>query len=148
MKYFSYEEIKGYGLTDEYSFYNIDTYPLEIINKWFSGKKESSKQYERQEMYCLKMVSEKTFYNLYRRLFNPVNIGYYNNKVTGEFKFYAFINSIDDACIRIFFDISDNIEKKHMLTNKLIEYVDSKDILDGDDFIKFGESLGGKNESY
>lgn len=151
MKYFSFEEIRKYDLKCSDSFFQgdiADEYPLNIINKWFSSIKKSTDKYEREEMHCLKMVSENTFYNLYRRLFNPVTIGHFHDKKNNKFNFYCFIDSIDDACIRVFFDISDDIERRHELTNKIIEYVNSCDILDGNKFIEFGKTLGGKDESY
>lgn len=144
----------------EYNLYRLieeeRIYPYKLLNKWIYNNhyiRKNSKELRDEEYICLKQVDEPSFNSLYNRLYNPIilriflPIGqkvYKSNKLIYHFE--ASLTSIDDASYGVRFEFVD-YDKAQELRDKLFDYVESKDIINYKEFIDFGLSLGGIDNS-
>lgn len=127
-------------------------YPPSLFNKWFFHEEHQNKQ-DLFENYCtLVQVDEQTYYNLYRRIFNPINIHLYggigkfhNKNLIGVMTVY--LKSIDDTSYGCMFE---NIprDKFEEIFEKIDEYIKSKTYINCFDFVNFLIGLGGTENSW
>lgn len=133
-------------------------YPFELTDKWsYSIVKDKKGDIIFNESYqSLKMFDEESFYNLYCRLFNPIELKVtcllgakkkYNERNELLYNFAAMIKSIDDSSYgTIFEEIS--YREIEIIRQQFFEYIDNKKIINNQEFIDFGLSLSGQNNSY
>ncbi len=137
-----------YDLNDS----QIDTY----LNKWFIGEitKHNDKLHI-DEIITLKKVNEKTSLYLYCELYNTLSIRIFcpiggkfiqNNIGEDLYEMKSTIHSIDDSQYGIWWN-KVPINTLFEIRVKLMEWIDSKPILDGDDFINFCVELGANIET-
>lgn len=145
----------------EYNLYRLlereRIYPYKLLNKWiydYAYIRKNSKELRNEEYICLKQVDEPSFNSLYNRLYNPIILRLYlpeGQKIYKSnqllYNFEAMLTSIDDASYGVAFK-SLNYDKIQELRDKFFEYVESKDIINYMEFIDFGLSLGGTDNSY
>lgn len=91
----------------------------------------------------MKEVDEETYYNLYCRLFNPVSVFIYEDYFKKPYYVKVRLDSIDDCDYSAEFNNLCDISEVNDVIYKLFSYIDSKEIINGKELIKYSESIGG-----
>ena len=146
------KKLKNSSQTDSYFIYqtNEEEIVFEWVDKWFKDASFiNNEQRYYSKIWSIKKVDEKTSKYLYNKLYNPFSIVIqtdYPYKDRNTLAIKAMIHSIDDSSIGIWFN-NLTLERAEHLRNKIVEYIDSQLILNGDSFINFTiEELGAKIE--
>lgn len=151
----------GLSNEDHFVYYkllnDLRIYPYKILNKWSHSILRNKKDELIYEHYSsLKIVSENSFYNLYCRFFNPIYLSIscqtsgkiIKNKDGKElYIFRAMLYSIDDSAYGTVFE-NLSYQEIYDIIYKFLDWINSKEILDFEEFINFGRSLGGKDNSW
>ena len=134
------------------------------VNVWFPGEdlvlKKSQKvarnnqfYYENDRFWTIKKVDKRTADHLYNREWNPISI--FINRSYSEYKkdkdttlcdMKAQIHSIDDSSYGIWW-IGRSKEDLEPIRLKIMEWIDSQPILNGDKFIEFCLLAGANPDS-
>lgn len=123
------------------------------LNTWFwevwdNGKSKKKNIPQLNSIITFKKVDIWTGCRLYDRLYNPVsifiNIDYRNHK---KYVMKAMIHSIDDSSFGIWFDNKTYDELVKIRIN-IMKYIDAKQVLNGEEFLKYCVELGGDNIDY
>lgn len=113
-------------------------YPRGLLGKWFYFNYKP--KYKVEEYSVMKEVDEETYYNLYCRLFNPVSVFIYFKK---PYYVKVRLDSIDDCDYSAEFNNLRDMNEVNDVIYKLFSYIDSKEIINGKELIKYSESIGG-----
>lgn len=115
--------------------------PPKLTGQWITDK---NRFYEK--FVCLKEVTENTYYPMYCRQYNPIEITIYHEK-NGLYDFKCMLISIDDTAFGFGWE---NLERlsidKYVL--EIISWIDKVDKLDHEELIKYGLSLGAEDLSW
>lgn len=156
---------KSTNYTDYYFIYDLNTDELQkYLNNWFEGEKSTSKSSNkvlRDELITLKKCDEETTYRLYSEVYNPVSINImcptgarFKQNVDGVdlYEMKAQIHSLDDASYGIWWSNYGNnslpIEDLYEIREKIVSWLDSKDEVNGEEFLDYCESLGAVDRDY
>jgi hypothetical protein len=150
------------GYSDFYFTYGLKKDELgKYLNTWFVGYQASKgDMIYTDEMITLKKVDDETARHLYNRKYNPVSITIMcpsgakfkkdgNDNYLYEMK--AQIRSIDDSSYGIWWYYYENSElplsEMKDARNKLMEWVNSQPVLNGEEFLDMCVSLGASEGS-
>ena len=151
-------------VSDLYFTYNLKKDELgKYLNTWFTGvvmKSKDGKTY-RDEMITLKKVDKETAQHLYDREFNPVSVDImcpigakFKQDENGDdlYTMKAQIHSIDDSSYGIWWDDYYNgtghpLEKLMQIREEIMKWVNSKPVLNGEEFLDYCLSLGASEET-
>nr|DAJ13929.1 MAG TPA: hypothetical protein [Myoviridae sp. ctfA14] len=145
-EYLTPESIKVHDINQWDSFlFNLleeeNIYPPKLTGQWITDK---NRFYEK--FVCLKEVTENTYYPMYCRQYNPIEITIYHEK-NGLYDFKCMLISIDDTAFGFGWE---NLERlsidKYVL--EIISWIDKVDKLDHEELIKYGLSLGAEDLSW
>lgn len=146
--------------SDMYFIYELPKSELgKYLNTWFEGLVTLSKSKDftiNDEMITLKRVDKDTSYRLYHKEYNPVSINIHC-PIGGKFKldengnkFYqmkAKICSVDDSQFGIWWDDKYTLGELKDIRTKLMNWVNTKPILNGDEFLDYCVVLGADENS-
>ena len=140
--------------TDFYFIYNLNKHDIgKYLNTWFAGQHIVSKNKKfvaTDEMWTVKKVDEDTAVNLYNRIYNPISIDIkcpvgakfkQNDKGEDLYEMKATIHSIDDSSFGIHF-YNKTYEDFEEIRTQLMKWINSKPVINGDDFLKYCVSIG------
>lgn len=116
-------------------------YPRGLLGKWFYFNYKP--KYKLEEYSVMKEVDEETYYNLYCRLFNPVSVFIYEDYFKKPYYVKVRLDSIDDCDYSAEFNNLRDMNEVNDVIYKLFSYIDSKEIINGKELIKYSESIGG-----
>ncbi len=139
-------------LERHYSVYNMDDNELSNwLDKWFQGDKILDKKtgvISRDVIWTVKKVDEYTSRRLYNKEYNSVSISILSSyKKDTPHSLKAQIHSIDDSSYGIWFhDLS--LAEYYAIRDKIADWVDWFDTINGDFFIEYCESIGGVDVDY
>jgi hypothetical protein len=138
-------------VTYPYFIYDVKKQDLgKWLNTWFDGSDNRNKDniIYRKELWTVKEVDKETASHLYNRKYNPVGLfifcptGGEKSKDFGKFfNFKAQIFSIDDSSYGMWFNHLP-LDKIEELKIKLMKWLDSKSVVNGDEWFEFGKELG------
>jgi hypothetical protein len=152
-------------VSDLYFTYNLKKDELgKYLNTWFTGVVMKSKTKDRKtyrdEMITLKKVDKETAQHLYNREFNPVSVDImcptgakFKQDENGNdlYIMKAQIHSIDDSSYGIWWDdhygTGYTIEELMEIREEIMKWVNSKPILNGEEFLDYCVSLGALEET-
>lgn len=126
------------------------------VNIWFRKPDfiaKNKKVYPRNEYWTIKKVDKETANHLYLRIWNPVSLRIMNNyhfiKGLSIFPFWMKVqlHSIDDSSYGIWFE-AHAIKILEDIRLEIMNWIDSKNLLNGEDLLNFCEKLGGKDKDY
>lgn len=141
-----------------YFVYDLDKKEIgDYLNTWFLSKYVLGKKgfLITDTFFTVKTVDEDTSYNLYQRFINPIEISIqcpvgakFTTNEHGEelYKMMAQICSIDDSAYRIWFH-EDTLENFHAIRLRLMKWINTQDVVNGDSFINKCLELGGDKET-
>jgi hypothetical protein len=141
--------------TDFYFVYDLSKKDLgKYLNTWFSG---NVKHFDEggvicDEMWTVKRVDARTSQNLYHRNVNPVSINIYfdyknKDKSGANCNMKATIHSIDDSSYGAWF-LNKSVDELKEIRVKLMKYVNSKSVMNGDEFMETCKELGATDFDY
>ena len=134
--------------TDQYFVYRLSKKDLgNWLNVWFPGRKVLNKNGDisYDEVWTVKKVDKKTSINLYNQKYNP--IGLLTIATNSGYNFKAQIFSIDDSSYSMWWK-NISLSEAENLKIKLMKWVNSKDIISGSEWFKYGETLNCGEFSY
>jgi hypothetical protein len=128
----------------------------QYLNTWFIGQVVTIKDFIAiDEMWIVKKVDNETSKHLYNRKYNPISINIMcpvgakfelNDKGEKLYNMKAQIHSIDDSLYGIWFNgipLEDLQEKRE----KIMEYINNKDLINGEEFLNICVDLGADEDS-
>jgi hypothetical protein len=127
--------------SNEYFVYDLDSNEIKpFLNMWFNDSSSKDK------IWTVKEVDSTTRYRLYGKSYNPVSISIVTNRMQG-ISMKAMIHSVDDASYGFWFN--DKTKKELLeIRNKLKDWLDDHKILNGEDWMKYGKSIGAEDFDY
>lgn len=144
---------------NHYDIYDLDKKDLgKYLNTWFPGKKDYLKKTTillSDEMWTVKKVDEWTAARLYWKYINPISVDIqcpvgakfeYDEDGNELFEMISRIHSIDDSSFSIWFH-KKPLEELEKTRTKIMEWVNSQPIINGQEFLDACVSLGGDEKS-
>ena len=144
-------------ILDFYRLYDIPKSKIgDYLNTWFEGNNQENKKFLIMDsLITFKKVDKETYNKLYCRWYNPIEI-YITCPAGGRFKYNesgdklynmsAFIHSIDDSSFTIRWnDIT--LVKLREIRIKVMKYVSSKKVINGNEFLELCINHGADKES-
>lgn len=124
-------------------------YPFSIINQWVVRNNTKDTHWNIETYTCLKMVDEDTYYSMYSRLFNPLDITITEKKSDpGKYTLSCMLYSIDDAAYGFTWKDIDRLEVDRLIP-LIISWVDSVDKeFSAKSLVEFGLSIGAEDSSW
>lgn len=150
----------NYGRRDVYWLYSLAYDKVcEMIDEWFIGevsKHETKEITYVDEIITVKVCDAETTNSLYRRPINPVTLRIMcplgakfksNERDELLYNMKVHVHSIDDSSYGIWFN---EIPMKTMLwlREEVKKYLDSKEVINGEELLNYCESLGGVDKDY
>lgn len=149
---------------DYYFIYNLDESEIkEYLNIWTDSLNRKSKDNKviTDEIITLKKCDEDTTSHLHHREYNPVSLRIMcpvgarfrqNDKGEDMYEMKAQIHSIDDMSYGIWWSYYlDNCLPLHEILavrDKIKNWIDTKEVLNGEEFLEYCESLGANDRDY
>lgn len=146
-KYLTAEEVKVHDINqwDSFLFNLIEekkVYPPSLVGEWITDKGGSFEKF-----ICLKEVTEETYYHMYCRQYNPIEITIYHRK-NGKYDLKCMLMSIDDVAFGFGWENLERLDiDKYVL--EVISWIDGiSGRLEHKELIKYGLSLGAEDLSW
>jgi hypothetical protein len=149
---------KGYeDDTDMYSIYHLSKKDMgKYLNTWFKGGEFLNKKSDiihRSELWTVKKVDKDTALHLYNQIYNPVSLtimcltgGDKNPNYGKLYNMKAQIHSIDDSSYGVWWNNRELTFLKET-QNYIMKWLNSKTILNGEEFIQFCLTLDAEEDS-